>query len=80
MPRFFFDIVATRADQPDEVGVACADLEGAIVEAKRTLPAIATDELLRDGNHRNYTVVVRDADGHAVYTAVLSFAGMRLTR
>ena len=66
--------------QRDEVGVEFADLEAAIVEAKRALPSIATDELPRDGDHRSYMVVVRDADGHAVYSAALSFVGTRLIR
>ena len=80
MPRFFFDILDTDVNQRDEVGIECADLEAAVIEAKRTLPAIATDELPRDGDHRNYMVVVRDADGHTVYTAALSFVGTRLSR
>lgn len=80
MPRFFFDILDAGSDQRDSDGVECTDLEAAVIEAKRTLPAIATDELPRDGDHRNYMVVVRDADGHAVYTAALSFVGTRLIR
>ena len=80
MPRFFFDILDGASDQRDEVGIECADLEAAVVEAKRVLPSIASDELPRDGDHRNYMVVVRDVDGHAVYSAALSFVGTRLIR
>lgn len=80
MPRFFFDILDAGSDQRDEDGIECADLEAAIVQAKRALPAIATDELPRDGDHRNYMVVVRDTDGQAVYSAALSFIGTRLVR
>ena len=80
VPRFFFDILDAASDQRDELGVECADLEAAIVEAKRALPSIATDELPSDGDHKNYMVVVRDTDGHAVYSAALSFVGTRLIR
>ena len=78
MPRFFFDILDADVNQRDEVGIECADLEAAVVEAKRALPSIASDEIPRDGDHRNYMVLVRNADGHAVYSAALSFVGTRL--
>ena len=80
MPRYFFDIFDAGSHQRDEVGIECDDLEAAVVEAKQALPAIATDELPCDGDHRNYMVVVRDTDGHAVYSAALSFIGTRLVR
>ncbi|MCJ2113237.1 hypothetical protein MKK64_18820 [Methylobacterium sp. E-025] len=80
MPRFFFDILDANANERDEVGVACVDLEAAVVEAKRALPSIAIDELRRDGDYKNYMVMVRDEEGQAVYSAALSFVGTRLIR
>ena len=47
-------------------------------QARRALPAIAKDEIPADGERRFFTVVVRNADGHAVYTATIAYAGMRL--
>ena len=80
MPSFFFDIFDASVNQHNEVCVECSDLEAAIVEAKRALPSIASNELLRDGDHRNYMAVVKDEEGHAVYSAALSFVGTRLIR
>jgi hypothetical protein len=78
VPRFFFDVHENGHVQRDEFGVEFATFEAAVVEAKRALPAIAIDGLLRDGDHKNYTVVVKDEEERIVYTAALSFVGTRL--
>ncbi|GJD73084.1 hypothetical protein CFIICLFH_1309 [Methylobacterium goesingense] len=75
VPRYFFDIHDGAEVQRDAQGVDCASAAAATVEAKRALPAIAADEVPRDGDHRNYTVVVRDTLGAPLYTASLSFVG-----
>ncbi|MCJ2045618.1 hypothetical protein MKK58_13915 [Methylobacterium sp. J-078] len=75
MPRYYFDIHDGADIQRDVQGLECASVAAATVEAKRVLPAIAADEVPRDGDHRNYTVVVRDAAGAPLYTACLSFVG-----
>ncbi|WP_082502839.1 hypothetical protein [Methylobacterium sp. Leaf100] len=80
MPRYHFDIHENGVVERDEVGVECTTLEAAVVQAKRVLPAIAADEVPRDGEHKIYTVVVTDEDGNAVYTAGLSFSGTWLIR
>lgn len=80
MPRFFFDVREDGKVHRDEVGVECASPERATVEAKRLLPAIALDEVPRDGDHKSYSVVVNDAGGQPVYTAGLSFIGTWLIR
>ena len=80
MPRYFFDVHEDGNIQRDEDGVECATLKAAIMQAKRVLPAIAIDEVPRDGDHKNYMVVVTDKDGRAVYTAALAFVGTRLIR
>ena len=80
MPRYCFDLHENGVVHRDEVGVECATLEAAVVQAKRVLPTIAADEIPRDGEHKIYTVVVTDEDGSAVYTAGLSFSGTWLIR
>ncbi len=79
MPRFYFDHHDGRWDR-DEVGAECTDVEHAIKEAKRTLPAMALDEIPRDGDHRTMTVLVTDEDGRTVYTATLAYTGLVLSR
>lgn len=79
MPRFFFDIHDGEWDR-DSVGTECTDVENAIQQAKRTLPAMALDQILRDGDHHTVTVLVTDDDGRPVYTATLAYTGLVLSR
>ena len=79
MPRYYFDINDGRL-QRDEEGVLCADLQAAVLEAKKLLPAIAADEVSKDGEHQAMTVLVTDEDGKAVYMAALAYTGMWLLR
>lgn len=79
MPRYFFDIKGFHHERDDE-GVICADLQDAVREAKKLLPAIAMDEVPSDGEHYAVTVLVTDEDGKLVYSGVLSFVGNWLIR
>ena len=79
MPRFFFDIHDGQHIRDDE-GVELPDLEAVRKEAMRALPGIASDEIPKDGDRQNFTVVVTDEDGHAVYCATLSYVGQWLLR
>jgi hypothetical protein len=79
MPRYFFDI-HDGVHLRDDEGTECADLQGAALEAKRLLPAIALDEIPKDGERQIITVLVTDEESHAVYSAVLAFVGMWLIR
>ena len=79
MRRYFFDIV-DGGSQPDDMGTECADLDAVRKAAMRILPDIAREDIPKDGDRRAYTVVARDADGHAVYTATLTFSGLWLRR
>lgn len=79
MPRFYFDIHNGQWDR-DGAGAECADIEQAIQEAKRTLPAMALDQIPRDGDHHTVTVLVTDEDGRPVYTATLAYTGLLLSR
>jgi hypothetical protein len=79
MPRFYFDLHDGHWDR-DQTGHECDDVDQAILAAKRTLPAMALDELYRDGDRHTLTVLVADEDGRPVYTATLSFNGLVLAR
>ncbi|TXN80288.1 hypothetical protein [Methylobacterium sp. WL8] len=79
MPRYFFDI-HDGFHLRDDVGTECADLQAAALEAKRLLPAIAADEIPKDGERQIITVLVTDEEGHAVYSAALAFIGTWLLR
>ena len=78
MALYFFDITIHVPISNDDIGTECADIEEVRRQACHALPAIAKDEIPQDGDRRFFTVVARDADGHAVYTATLAYAGMRL--
>lgn len=76
MPRYFFDIHNGSALSRDPIGTECDGSEGIRYEAMRTLPAIARDEIPRDGDRQAFTVMVRDERNVTVYTATLTFAGL----
>lgn len=77
MPRYFFDI-HDREFHRDDVGVECADFEAARVEAMHALPEIARFAIPQDGDTQAFMVMVRQESGDVVYTATLTFAGLRL--
>ena len=78
MPRYFFDIHDGRFERDDE-GTECSDYEAARQQAMTTLPEIARWLIPTDGNNQAFTVLVRDEGGSIVYTATLTFAGLRLS-
>jgi len=75
MPRYFFDIHDGEWSR-DEEGIECPDIKAACQEAKRTLPAMALDQVARDGDQHTITVLVSDEHKQPVYTATLGFAGL----
>ncbi len=77
MPRYFFD-TRDGGHFIDDIGTECADLEVARDEAKNALPEIARFAIPADGDKQAYAVLVRDEGGKIVYTATLTFAGLRL--
>ena len=77
MPRYFFDIKDGGLQQ-DDMGTECADLDEVRMAAMKVLPDVAREDIPKDGDRRTFIVVVRDEDGHAVYTATLTFAGLWL--
>lgn len=80
MPLYFFDVHDGITSLRDDVGIECHDPEAAASHAKEILPAIAADEVPRDGDRQSYTVLVTDEEGHPIYSAALSFVGTWLTR
>lgn len=78
MARYFFDIHTGSTFSRDSVGSECDGMEGIRYEAMRSLPAIARDEIPKDGDKQAFTVLVRDGDSQTVYTATLTFAGLWL--
>lgn len=79
MPRYYFDI-HDGVSQRDDTGTECDDLDAVRMEAIRTLPDVARDEIPKDGDRRTFTVLVTDENGHPVYSATLNFTGLWLTR
>ncbi|WP_043712111.1 hypothetical protein [Methylobacterium sp. 285MFTsu5.1] len=76
MSRYFFDIHTGSTFSRDPVGTECDGMEGIRHEAMRSLPAIARDEIPKDGDRQAFTVLVRDGNNRTVYTAALTFAGL----
>lgn len=79
MPRYFFDI-HDGWSQRDDTGTEFDDLDAVRLEAIRTLPDIARDEIPKDGDRRTFTVLVTDENGCPIYSATLNFTGLWLKR
>lgn len=79
MPRFFFNLKGVHHER-DEDGVICADIQAAVLEAKKLLPLIVSDELSKDVEHQTITVLVADEDGYPVYSGTMSYVGSWLIR
>jgi hypothetical protein len=71
MTRFFFDTDDSGKRMRDEEGTQLASLEEARAEALTTLAGIAKDEL-PDGDHRDFSITIRDETGREYLTATLS--------
>ncbi|UYW24785.1 hypothetical protein OKC48_16040 [Methylorubrum extorquens] len=77
MPRYFFDVHNGRL-YSDTEGMECADFEQVRQEAMRALPEIARDAIRSSGNDlQAFTVCVRDEANASIYTATLTFSGIR---
>lgn len=81
MPLYFFDDTFENGQySPDDLGLLCSSLPKARMEAMKALPSIANDEIPRDGDRQVFTVLVRNEDGEAVYSATSTFAKLWLDR
>ena len=78
MPRYFFDHHDNGKRLHDDEGIEFDTPDQVRLEAMRVLPAIAKDEVPKDGDRQAYTVIVKDEAGRPVYSATLTFAGLWL--
>jgi hypothetical protein len=80
MPRYFFDHLVNGCHQMDDIGQELCSLEQVRIEVMRALPSIAENEVHKGADQQTYTVLVRDDARQPVYTATLTFTGLRLGR
>jgi hypothetical protein len=71
MARYFFDVTDSGKVSIDKEGVEFGSLDEARREALQTLGEIAKDEL-PDGDHRQFSIDIRQADGAPILSASLS--------
>ena len=74
MPLYYFDLHENDKFVRDEFGVELDDLYEARDQAIALLPDLARAGL-PDGDHHEYTAIVRCRDGRMRYEAKLSFRG-----
>ena len=79
MPRFYFDVHDTGSSI-DEDGLELDDRRSVRDHAITALPAIAADEIPRDGDRRHFVILVRDEVGQPIYSATLTYTGLWLDR
>ena len=78
MPRYSFDIHRNGEVMIDSECQELPDVEAVRKEAMAVLPEIALNALRVDGDRQNFVVVARDQSGVPVYTATLSYVGLKL--
>ena len=74
VPRFFIDTHDGDFSATDDEGQSFANAAGARKAALRALPEMARDGI-PDGDHREFTVNVRNEGGEEIYTATLTLRG-----
>lgn len=80
MPLYFFDIHQDGKTQKDALGTDFETLDEARAAAVRFLPDVVKEGLSEDDDQRSFAVLVTDESGRPVYSATLSFTGLRLQR
>ncbi|MBE7184516.1 MAG: hypothetical protein INR68_08935 [Methylobacterium mesophilicum] len=78
MTLYFFDTFENGEHIVDDAGLECCSFEHMRLEAMKALPAIAKDEIPKDGDRQAFTVLVKNEAGKSVYSATLTYAGLRL--
>lgn len=78
MALYFFDIYDDQNLRVDEVGVDLASAEQACEEARQSLSDIAGDEIHEGVERRSFLILVRNEQKVPIYTATLTFTGLRL--
>lgn len=74
MARYFVDTSDGESPIVDDEGIELPDDRAARIAALAALPEMAKDHI-PNGDRRRFVVRVRRADGAAVYSATLTFAG-----
>ena len=74
MPRYFFDTDDGDRPSEDDIGLELPDHEAARRAGIAALPDMARDEL-PNGDHRDFSVRVRDDAGNMIYSACLALNG-----
>lgn len=76
MPRYFFDV--HDGGPLDDTGTELSGLDEAYAKAKSLLPDVAREDISKGGDQCMFTMLVKDEKGHPVYSATLTFTGLRL--
>ena len=71
LPHYYFDIHDGENNNRDREGMELPDREAVRREAISVLPDVAREEL-PDGNHRDFTCIVRDDRGMVIFVADLA--------
>ena len=71
MPRFYFDIADGPETGIDDDGLELLNVAAARTAALATLGEIAREEL-PDGDCRDFSISIRDENGHALLKATLA--------
>ncbi|WP_264050417.1 DUF6894 family protein [Methylobacterium flocculans] len=79
MPRYFFDIHDGQTLR-DEEGTDLPGPAEAARHAKKILSGIAAHEVLKNGGHQAFSVLVTDEDGRPIYSAAVTYTGTWLIR
>jgi hypothetical protein len=74
MPRYYFDIRDGEYVQKDNEGTVLSGLAEAKAQALRTLPDLARDDEVPDGEQREFVIEVKDENGRPLLTARLVLA------
>ncbi len=76
MPHYFIDADDGEYPHRDDEGHELPNDRAARAAALDALPEMARDRI-PNGDHRSFTVTVRDGQGGVVYTACLTLSGKR---
>jgi hypothetical protein len=69
MPRYYFDVHDRQGVHSDEVGLEFANMDAAIIEARRALADMTRESLITDGA-TDLSIVIRDGDDGPVNLVV----------
>jgi hypothetical protein len=74
MARYFFDLRDGDRFSADDEGTELEGAEEVRAQVMQALPAIAAQQIRKEGDRADFEMTVRDASGHEVMRATLSFA------